>query len=839
MWSQNSIDWKRRLTQAGVVAAAYYLTGRLAVSLAIPPGVATVVWPPSGVALTAVLLWGGQVWPGIWLGSVLINIGTLYDASSIASAARAILVVGTIGIGSTLQPLLGAFLIRRFIGSTNLLDGPRDAFAFVGIEAISCVVASLIGTTSLCLGAFAPWWAYRHTWFTWWMGDLVGIIVITPLALAWRTWTLKGLRPQHAIEALALAVLMVGVGRFALWGSLSSENGIYSMKFVLVPFVVWAAFRFGQKAVTLVILLASGMAIGGAIHVARQLTWLSSQDSLLITQVFVGVMSVTGLALTSTLEERRRAVQALRNAHDELDLRVQKRTADLTDANELLRTAIVERQRREEALEESEARFRAVIESASEAVVQADGQGNIIGWNPAAQAIFGYESEDVIGLPLTQLMAARYRVEHQQGLVRFRTTGEPYLTGKTTELEGLRKDGSEFPIEISISHWTQGDEDFFGAIIRDITRRRKAEEALRDSEEMLRGLFEFAPDTVIVVDNRGCILRVNRQVEGAFGYRREELLGQQVEMLLPERLRGQHVQQRDDYIDAPRLRPMGAGLELFGRRKDGSEFPVDIMLSPLALDHGHMVIAVVRDISRRKHAQDELMRSEKQLRALAGRLQSVREEERAGTARELHDELGHALTGLKMDVAAAQKQLAKAGDDPRPVFRERLEAMSGLIDGMIKSVRKISSDLRPGLLDDVGLVAAIEWQANDFQNRSGIVCGLSSLPDEISLSRDATTAVFRIFQEALTNVARHAKASHVEVAMVKQDEYLILQVSDNGRGISGAELSDKASLGLLGMQERAAMLGGEVRITGAKGKGTTVQVKIPRTEVGTRANPDR
>jgi len=417
------------------------------------------------------------------------------------------------------------------------------------------------------------------------------------------------------------------------------------------------------------------------------------------------------LVLAATLAERAEAEQALRKAHDELESRVQHRTADLTDANQLLRVAITERELRQEALEEAEARFRAVVETAKDAVVQADQQGNIIGWNPSAQTIFGYAPEEVTGRPLTHLMPERYHAAHQQGLVRFRATGEPRVIGKTLELEGLHKDGNEFPIELSISHWRTGDEMFFGALIR--------------------------------------------------------------------------------------------------------------------------------DISRRKQAQDELMRSEKQLRALTGRLQSVREAERTRVARELHDELGHALTGLKMDVVAGRKQLTKAGDDPRPVLHEKLDAMSRLIDGMIKSVRRISSDLRPGLLDDFGLVAAIEWQANDFQNRSGIACELKSLPSEIALGRDATTAVFRIFQEALINVVRHAKASRVEVTVIEEDGQLLLEVADNGRGISEAELADKVSLGLLGMRERAAMLGGEVRITGTTGRGTTVQVRIPVSEGGARANPDR
>ena len=354
----------------------------------------------------------------------------------------------------------------------------------------------------------------------------------------------------------------------------------------------------------------------------------------------------------------------------------------------------------------------------------------------------------------------------------------------------------------------------------------------RLSLQMLRGLFEFAPDTVVVVDAQGRMVRVNQQAEAMFGYRREELLGQHVEMLLPERFRQQHVQQREGYIGAPRLRSMGTGLDLFGRRKDGSEFPADIMLSPLVLDHGHMVIAVVRDISLRKHAQDELKRSEEQLHALAARLQSVREEERTRIARELHDELGQAMTGLKIDLAWVDKQLAKPGEGVRLAIGHKVTEMTKLINGTIQSVRRISSGLRPGLLDDLGLAAAIEWQAHDFESRSGIACEAALPAEGVNLHREAATAVFRIFQEALTNVARHANATKVKVTMRQEGGHVKLEIRDNGRGITAVAISDRGSLGLLGMRERAAMFGGDVHFDGVAGQGTTVAVTIPQSQTG-------
>ena len=231
--------------------------------------------------------------------------------------------------------------------------------------------------------------------------------------------------------------------------------------------------------------------------------------------------------------------------------------------------------------------------------------------------------------------------------------------------------------------------------------------------------------------------------------------------------------------------------------------------------------AVVRN--ERKRAEDKLRRSLEQLRALSVYLQYVREDERIRISRQVHDELGQALTGLKMDLYWLANRLPKK-------FRsvhDKTKAMSAHIDATIQTVRRIATELRPGILDDLGLVAAIEWQAQEFQKRTGIECVVSSDMKETILDQDLNTAFFRIFQETLTNIIRHAQARRVEVQLRQEENALVLEVKDNGRGISEAELNDTRSIGVLGMRERAALLQGELQITGVPGQGTTVAVRIP------------
>lgn len=230
-----------------------------------------------------------------------------------------------------------------------------------------------------------------------------------------------------------------------------------------------------------------------------------------------------------------------------------------------------------------------------------------------------------------------------------------------------------------------------------------------------------------------------------------------------------------------------------------------------------------QEIRERRRAEEELKQSQEQLRDLASHLQFIREEERTQIAREIHDELGQALTALKMDVHWLGHKLPK----DRQLLFDKLKSMSKLIDLTVQTVRRISSELRPKLLDDLGLSAAIEWQANEFRNRAGIQCDVSSDPEDIILDKVHSTAFFRIFQETLTNIARHAQATMVEVILKEDAEQVEMIVRDNGRGITEKEISEAKALGITGMRERAHSLGGDVKIAGVPNQGTTVEVRIP------------
>jgi signal transduction histidine kinase len=230
-----------------------------------------------------------------------------------------------------------------------------------------------------------------------------------------------------------------------------------------------------------------------------------------------------------------------------------------------------------------------------------------------------------------------------------------------------------------------------------------------------------------------------------------------------------------------------------------------------------------KDITERKRAEKELANSREQLRALSRYLQAAREEERTFIAREIHDELGQELTALKMDLAWLVKQLPQ----DQSLLVQKTAAMSEMVDDTIQTVRRVASQLRPGMLDDLGLVAALEWQAGEFQSRTGIICKLD-LPENLTtLGKDQATAMFRIFQETLTNITRHAHATKVMVSLKELPEGIDLVVRDNGVGITEDQLNDPRSLGLTGMRERVQAFGGTLHFKILNGKGTSVRLRMP------------
>jgi len=365
------------------------------------------------------------------------------------------------------------------------------------------------------------------------------------------------------------------------------------------------------------------------------------------------------------------------------------------------------------------------------------------------------------------------------------------------------------------------------SIMNDISQRKEAEIALAKSEERYRILFNNVKDAVFVnyltADKQfGPFIEVNDAACDLLVFAREDLLKRNIYMTIP-----QQEQKKMEKAIEKLFQKRDVIIETFLLNNRRKAIPVELSVYLFDFSGRDAVLFIARDITERKEAESKLRAGRQQLRNLATRLQNIREEERTMIAREIHDELGQVLSVLKIRVFL----LAKKIKSNMPEVNEQLQELAGMIDQSVESVQRITAKLRPGILDELGLPAAIQWQVQDLSKQTGIQCRCSLPRHELHLPSDHATAIFRILQEALTNVVRHANAEKVSIFLRIDGHNLILEVTDNGIGISKGQIANPHSLGLLGMKERAMLLGGQFKIYGAKGEGTNVKVTIPLDQI--------
>jgi len=352
-------------------------------------------------------------------------------------------------------------------------------------------------------------------------------------------------------------------------------------------------------------------------------------------------------------------------------------------------------------------------------------------------------------------------------------------------------------------------------------KRKSIEEKVRKSEKKFRSIFNAAANLIILANKGGIVIDCNRRIQKVLGYTKEEIIGQSMLKLIhPD-----YLEEAQGCLKEISRKGYSYGKEYKMVRKDGTLIDVSVNSAQLRdeMSKDIFAICIIEDITERKRAEEELKRSHELLRNLTAHLQFIREEEKKLIASEVQDELGQVLIALKMDLSLLWKKLSK----DQKLLLEKTKSMSSLLDGTIQIVKRLHTELRPSILNELGLTATIEWQAEEFQNRTGVKCKAVIDPEDIILDKDRSMAIFRIFQETLTNVARHASATRVKVSLVKKAEKVELKVRDNGRGITKEQINDPKSFGLTGIRERALSIGGEVKIIGVQGKGTTVTVIFP------------
>jgi len=478
---------------------------------------------------------------------------------------------------------------------------------------------------------------------------------------------------------------------------------------------------------------------------------------------------------------------------------------------------ITERKRAEKELLQTQARIESILESVADVHILFDRDWGYLYVNEAAVRATGRPREQILGRTLWDLypdivgteLARNYRRAMEERC--FVAFDFHYLSLDTWW------ENRFYPVAEGLSIFATN-----------ITERKRVEEQLRQSEESFRQLAESITEVFWMTDpGKQQVLYVSPGYEKIWGRPRESVYEDPtawIDAIHPE---DRHRVERSTRTH----QVLGTYDEEFRIiRPDGSVRWVRDRAFPIKDISGRVnrVTGIAEDITERKLAEAKLRATTEQLRALSASLQAAREEEATRIAREIHDELGAALSSLRWDLQDLDEALSESesGSQLREL-RKKIEAMMTLTDATVNAVRRIASELRPSALDDLGLIEAIEWQARQFQDRTGINVECDCPLDDLNLSREQSTAVFRIFQEALTNILRHAQATKVNVQTKEEDGEFILTISDNGRGITDEEKSGQRTLGLMGMRERAHLIGGKIEIVGSEGKGSLVIVQIP------------
>jgi PAS domain S-box-containing protein len=524
--------------------------------------------------------------------------------------------------------------------------------------------------------------------------------------------------------------------------------------------------------------------------------------------------------------------EEIKKLNEELEQRVVQRTRELEATNQELRREIAERKHAVALLYAKEQEFRAIVENAPDQIIRYDREFRRTYVNPAVAKAYGLPAEALIGKPIGSVIREAGIVVKEDDLANFRQRiTAVFDTGKSCEYE------LTWPMPAGTKYYSVGlfpELDLNGSVInvlgiaRDITGRKRAEEALRESQQQYESLVHSIDGIVWEVDAETFRFTfVSKQAERILGYPVEQWLNEPnfwVDHLHPD----DHDWALGFCVDATQRR-VDHQFEYRMIAADGrAVWLQDIVTVQVLEDQSVLLRGVLVDITKRKQAEEQLRTTSEQSRALTTRLSSAREEESIRIAREIHDELGSALSSLRWDLEDIDEVIAEATDLlHRDTVRQKIEAMMRLTDTTVNTLRRIASELRPIALDELGLVEAIQWQAQQFQARTGIICQCECALENLALSPEVSTAVFRIFQEALTNILRHAQATRVEINLKQEAGEFVLTIGDNGKGITEHEKSASQALGLLGMRERAHLIGGKLNISGTEGTGTSITVQVP------------
>lgn len=678
-----------------VLAVIYHLVARLALQMAYVQANTSPVWPPSGIGLAALLILGVRYWPGITLGVV---VGSLLTGAPISIA------IG-LGLANTLEALIGSYLLRKILTIHLSLDRIRDVVGLVFAAAVSTSVSASIGVASLYLTQRVSGTAFFTLWGTWWIGNLLGMLVVAPFIFVWVDQFAKKVNKKLWMEGIPfffLLILMTGY----VFENTGGEGILHqALIYMIFPFVIWAALRLGQPGAVSTIFAISGISIWDTVHGMGPFSPLPLNDSLILLQTFTGVVSLTTLTLAASTTERKHAEVALNRRVEDL--------AILNDASKeflgnLEKTALLE------------AICRLAVER----------MGLSAAWIELTNV------EKIAPGSQTEVVAM-----HQAP----QTPGE--LTQKICAQPEVRK------------IIRQGEESGQSLVLERVID--PANPTTFTGAQLSFGAFPLRYGGNVV----GILCTVTT---GLSGYPKQEVL------LL------------ESYANLAAMAIQNAWL--YNQVRLGNE----------------------------------------QLHALSHRLMEVQEKERLHLSRELHDESGQILAALMVRLGLLERDVEISEQR-----RTHIAELKEIAKEILNNLHNLAVKLRPASLDHLGLTTALKQYADEYSRQYQVEVQFDALEIETTrLPAEVETALFRIMQESLTNVALHAQASRVDILLNHRNGCLVMTIEDNGVGFDPNLIANETRLGLFGMRERVDMLGGRLMIESSEGKGTTISVEVPYAHPG-------
>ena len=788
----------------GVVAAAYFGVAKLGLLLAFANSSVTAVWPPSGLALAAVVVWGPRVWPGIWLGAFLANLTT----------QGSVLAVCGIATGNTLEPLVGAFLLSR-VGFRRNLERMRDVIALVVVAGgLSTIVGATIGVASLAADGLVRHGMFLSTWRVWWLGDLGGVVLVASALLVLTAGPRAPQRRLWRTEAAVLAVALAAV-------SVLVFSGGALRAYVTLPLLFWAGLRFGEPGAVCAGLALAAIATWFTTHGQGPFIGGSPDSELLRSQAFVGIATVTALVVAAA--------------------RSQQRSAEEAETN--LREVLSAQRRQGEALREAEERFRGAFENAAIGMALVGRDGRWLKVNRAVCEIVGYSESELLARSFQDITHPDDLDADVDGLQRMLSRE---IRSYRSDKRYIHRDGHVVWITLSVSlvHDPADEPLYFVTQIEDITERRRSQMALEATVEIARAvagetelgrvLERIAEQSRALVDASGlAILLADGEqfvIAATAGALSKELVGSRIEARgsIAQRVRATGRAERVGLLD----RASGFSLGQLGVSASS------MLAVPLGFRSDTLGVIEALDRAAGPEFRDEDERLLLGAAASAGtaiataqsvgrdrlrRTMQAAENERRRWARELHDETLQALAGLRVLLSSAQRSTDEQ------LFRRATSEALDQLDTEIESLRVLISELRPAALDELGLRAAIVALAERTRVRHGIdVTTAIDPPQEPSrssaLDPERETVVYRVVQEALTNAARHARPESVAVRLSQSNGEVRVLITDDGQGFDPS--APTQGFGLVGMRERVSLVNGRFELASSPG-GTTIAISLP------------